>query len=125
MYKGVILIKILQDKTSSVEDILENWTKNSDQYFEMSKISRELVKNAFKNVRMNWMLNNTDEWLKMHKFYDNAIETFKMLYQNRCNLYICTTKDKKFTLKLLEFAGLLGCIHEENIFGDPILKKLC
>jgi len=102
----------LKLKLPSQEELLKKWPQQRDFLLDLFEVSFESVHSTFNQVRENWILTSEQEWLSKNPLYsgipESIIESVKA-FGNK--VYVATTKEKKFCLKLLRANG----IHEEIV----------
>ena len=86
----------------SEADILDNFQSIAQQIVESSGLEKQAVVNELDGVRDDWIKNNLDDWLALHRFYPGVIEQLKRIVKFDIELYIITTKEGRFVQQLLQ-----------------------
>jgi len=125
-YEAIIIMWLIIKKLP--ETNLEEMSKklNSAFYEETMKefnIAKQILVETFAQIRDHWIQSDENSWLQLHRMYEGVPEFLKKSMENSDNhLVIITTKQKRFTQKLLEYAGVT--FLEENIYGLEAGPKL-
>jgi len=67
--------------------------------------SREVLIAEFGAARDEWLRTSPDDWLARHRFFPGVVERLRYVLPST-PVFILTTKQKRFTLALLQHAGL-------------------
>ena len=86
-------------------DILHDWQAIARQITESEGLEKQAVAQKLDGVRDNWITNDLEGWLGLHRFYPGVIERLKQIV-NTVRLYIVTTKEGRFVQKLLQQQGI-------------------
>lgn len=73
-------------------------------------------------ARAEWMTTDMAGWLAAHRFYSGVPAALREFQRREYRLVILTTKEKRFTKPLLDYADI--AIPEEDIFGLREGKKI-
>jgi len=109
-YEAIIIMWLIIKKLP--ETNLEEMSKklNSAFYEETMKefnIAKQILVETFAQIRDHWIQSDENSWLQLHQMYEGVPEFLKKRMENSDNhLVILTTKQKRFTQKLLEYAGV-------------------
>eukprot|EP00924_Labyrinthula_sp_SR-Ha-C_P000377 maker-scaffold_25-snap-gene-5.55-mRNA-1 protein AED:0.00 eAED:0.00 QI:283/1/1/1/1/1/2/124/550 len=140
MYKLLLKREEMLDETleqvsfAARKDLEENYEELDllrEEFISKSGKSLEEIKNIFTQVREDWIIEDLEGWLDLHGFFQPSVDAVKKLLINektRERVYVITTKQKQFALRLLESAGL--DFPEERVFGlgsgpkHEVMKKL-
>ncbi|MEB3227832.1 MAG: hypothetical protein VKJ27_05560 [Synechocystis sp.] len=100
------------------EDIQHNWPAIAKELQEQEGIGKAQLGPALDQVRDNWIHQNLDQWLGLHRFYPGILEQLKhwLASSNPQFLYIVTTKEGRFVKQLLQGQGV-------NFPADHIIGK--
>jgi len=77
-----------------------------------------LLAKTLDQVRDEWINQDLDGWLNLHRFYHGVIERLKSLLSSSTLLYVVTTKESRFVQKLLADQGLE--LNRESIIGKEV-----
>jgi len=105
------------------ENILENWLKirdNALKVIELQGIKIERIIKVLDAVRDKQIQTNLDKWLNLQNFYDGVSSQLKYLINQGIKIYIITTKEGKFTRKLLEKEGIF--LLDRAILGKEVKR---
>jgi hypothetical protein len=86
-----------------------------EQVFTSISLNRTMLVNLFDKVRSDWIKVNPGTWFEWHKLYpctNDIIDVGKNYYKD---IYIISTKQKKFITRLLYFFGI--GFNPNNIYG--------
>ena len=109
-----VLIKALLEGYEE-DKILQQWHDISQKILRQSDFSAQEIAFSLDTQRDEWIANDLDGWLSMHKFYPGVIERIKNIYNTQTALYIVTTKEGRFVKQLLNKADF--DLPREAIFG--------
>jgi phosphoglycolate phosphatase-like HAD superfamily hydrolase len=105
------------------ENILNNWQNIKEKavkILDLEGIKIVSLSQTLDSVRQRQINNNLESWLNLHSFYDGIIAKLKNLIKQDIKLYIITTKEGKFTRKLLEKEGIF--LSENAIIGKEVKR---
>lgn len=105
------------------ENILNNWQNIKEKaikILDLEGIKIVSLSQTLDSVRQRQINNNLESWLSLHCFYDGIIAKLKDLIKQNIKLYIITTKESKFTKKLLEKEGIF--LPENAIMGKEVKR---
>jgi phosphoglycolate phosphatase-like HAD superfamily hydrolase len=100
------------------ENILSNWTAILKNLLESDQLDKSLIIQNFDKVRDEWITQDLESWLALHRFYPGVIERLQEIVNSSTKLYIISTKESRFTQTLLAERGVL--INPEHIFGKEV-----
>jgi len=107
-----LLIMALLSGVSEAE-ILERWRPGA-LLDELGRPRREVAA-ALDTVRDEWIAADETDWLDQHRFYPGTIERLRRLADGPTRVVVITTKEGRFTRKLLSRHGVdLGVA---NVYG--------
>ena len=96
--------------------ILHDWKGISLKLLESEGLEKSHVVQKLDGVRDNWIENDLDGWLSLHRFYPGIIERLQQVIDSSTELYIVTTKEGRFVKRLLQQQGI-------DLSGDRIIGK--
>ena len=99
----------------SPEEILTTWYSIRDEIVEKEQLDKKICSQALDNVRDNWIQNDLDGWLKLHRFYPGVLDKLKQIVSLDLQFYIVTTKEGRFVKQLLQQQGIE--LNETQIIG--------
>jgi phosphoglycolate phosphatase-like HAD superfamily hydrolase len=105
------------------ENILKHWhkiKKKAIKILDLKNIKTADISQKLDLVRQKQINHNLENWLDLHCFYDGMITKLKHLMNQGIKLYIITTKEGKFTRKLLEKEGIF--LSENAIMGKEVKR---
>ncbi len=104
LVRGISAENIYREWGNIVKQILE------EENLQGAKIGANLDKN-----RDEWIGNDLDGWLSLHRFYPGVVEKIKGTMNADIHFYIITTKEGRFVKQLLQQSGV--DFPREAIFG--------
>ncbi len=99
----------------AASEILENWHRVCQEIVTSEEIEPKDVAQKLDRVREEWIKTDLENWLGLHKFYPGVIARLKQIIRSDTRLYIITTKEGRFTRKLLQQQGIE--LLEDGIIG--------
>lgn len=109
-----VLIRALMLEKSD-QEILDNWGKVIEEILTQEKIDKKQVGERLDGLRDEWICDDLDGWLGLHRFYPGVVEKITATLQTNTKLYIITTKEGRFVEQLLQRSGVK--LGKEFIFG--------
>ncbi|MGF1540889.1 MAG: HAD family hydrolase [Pleurocapsa sp.] len=109
-----ILLRALVLGVSATE-ILNDWSAIASKIIIQESLDKKNLARKLDGVRDNWINNNLEEWLGLHRFYPGVIDRLKKLLNSPTELYIVTTKEGRFVRQLLQQQGIE--LAPEKIIG--------
>jgi phosphoglycolate phosphatase-like HAD superfamily hydrolase len=100
------------------ENILDNWPSILKNLLESDQLDKSLIIQNFDKVRDEWITQDLESWLALHRFYPGVIERLKQILNSSTKLYIISTKESRFTQTLLSKKGVL--INPQYILGKEV-----
>ena len=98
------------------EKIVQDWSTVAKEIVESEQLDATDSGKKLDNVRDEWITNDLDSWLSLHRFYPGVIERLQgILPDNSTELFIVTTKEGRFVKQLLQQQGV--SLSEERIIG--------
>ena len=98
------------------EKIVQDWSTVAKEIVESEQLDATDTGKKLDTVRDEWINNDLDSWLSLHRFYPGIIERIqKILLENSTELFIVTTKEGRFVKQLLQQQGVQ--LPEERIIG--------
>ncbi|HEY9652646.1 MAG TPA: HAD family hydrolase [Coleofasciculaceae cyanobacterium] len=103
--------------------ISHDWLAVSQTVIEAEQLNTVDIGKKLDAVRDEWITNDLDSWLSLHRFYPGVIERLQgilttppvSLSQTPTELFIVTTKEGRFVKQLLQQQGIQ--LPEERIIG--------
>jgi phosphoglycolate phosphatase-like HAD superfamily hydrolase len=114
-----ILIKALLDGFTE-ESILQSWITIAEEILEKDNLNSKDIGIKLDKNRDEWIENDLDGWLGLHRFYPGVVEKIKSTLNSKTELYIITTKEARFVQKLLKLAGV--DMAASKIFGKDVKR---
>jgi phosphoglycolate phosphatase-like HAD superfamily hydrolase len=105
------------------DNILKNWhiiKEKAIKILDLEGIKIVSISKKLDLVRQRQISHNLEHWLDLHCFYDGVISKLKQLIKRDIKLYIITTKEGKFTRKILEKAGFF--LPKNAIIGKEVTR---
>lgn len=96
-------------------EILTDWQAIAQKILKSEKLDKLAVVQKLDGVRDNWIQQDLNSWLGLHRFYPGMIESLQKLVDSDVELYIITTKEGRFVQQLLEQQGVN--LATTNIIG--------
>ncbi len=100
------------------EKILNNWPEIVENIFATDQLNKQIIIQKFDTIRDEWITNDLDTWLGLHRFYAGVIERLKQIINSSTKLYIISTKESRFIQRLLKEKEVL--IESQFILGKEI-----
>lgn len=95
----------------SEETILQDWSRISQQILTSDQLEPKTLAKTLDTLRDQWIHNNLEEWLSLHRFYPKVAEKVRQtLAEGKIQVLIITTKEGRFARRLLQ---------QENIEFPP------
>jgi phosphoglycolate phosphatase-like HAD superfamily hydrolase len=95
-----------------------HWSELIKRLLTQENLEPVLLAKTLDQVRDEWINEDLDGWLNLHRFYPGVIERLKSLLSSSTLLYVVTTKEGRFVQKLLADQGLE--LNRESIIGKEI-----
>ena len=87
-------------------EILNSWHLVRDKIVTTEKLNTKLLAKTLDTVRDNWINDDLNEWLVLHRFYPGILEVLNKILSSSSELYIVTTKEGRFVQQLLQQQGI-------------------
>lgn len=97
------------------EKILAQWHVIRDQIIAQENLDKKLLSHTLDSTRDDWINNNLDDWLSLHRFYPGILNKLQQIINSNCHFYIVTTKEGRFVKQLLARQGI--DLPANNIIG--------
>ncbi|NEP63707.1 MAG: HAD hydrolase-like protein [Symploca sp. SIO2G7] len=98
------------------EKISQDWSTVVKEIVESEQLDATGIGKKLDLIRDEWISNDLDSWLSLHRFYPGIIERLhRTLSENSTKLFIVTTKEGRFAKQLLQQQGVQ--LPEERIIG--------
>eukprot|EP00898_Chlorokybus_atmophyticus_P003059 jgi/Chlat1/3754/Chrsp259S03899 len=130
-YENVILVRLLYealcDGKDVVKDILADWPTIKTAAMQRLSLERESLVHLFGSVRDRWISSDIDTWLSANRIYPGVADALRFASSE---VYIVTTKQRRFAIALLERLAGIGDFPEERVYdleAGPkveVLKRL-
>ncbi|MEC4891421.1 MAG: HAD hydrolase-like protein [Oscillatoria sp. PMC 1051.18] len=96
--------------------ISQSWSEVAAEIVAAENLAGAEIGAKLDNVRDNWIKNDLDSWLSLHRFYPGVVEKVQNVISNSTTqLFIITTKEGRFAKQLLQQAGIE--LSPESIIG--------
>lgn len=112
-YEAILIIRLLNNG-ETVEAIMQDYTKKTQQVMNESKLSIDQLKKLYGETRDQWIKENMEQWVEMNPLFPGIAKKLQKLTQEGI-WYVVTTKQERFVKKILQ-ANQIN-IADENIFG--------
>lgn len=110
-----LLLRALQQGISD-EKILENWSSIVQDILNQWGLTQETLTQLLDEKRDRWIETNQKDWLAHHQFYPHVISKIQEILSHQSpEIYIITTKEGRFAKILLEQQGII--FPKSHIFG--------
>ncbi len=114
-----VLVKALLEGIAEVE-ILQNWHHIHQKILLQDNLNAKEVSTKLDKLRDEWIANDLESWLSLHRFYPGIIDKLKWTIASTSKLYIISTKEGRFVQQLLHQEGVnLG---SEEILGKEVKR---
>ena len=97
------------------ETILSQWHLIREQIVTQENLDKKLISHTLDSTRDDWINNNLDDWLSLHRFYPGILDKLQQIINSDCYFYIVTTKEGRFVKQLLKKQGIE--LAANNIIG--------
>ncbi len=114
-----VLLRAIVLNIAEVE-IFQNWSDLSLEILRSSDLDKNSVSKQLDLVRDNWIATNLDEWLDLHQLYPNMNAKLQAILSSQVDLYIVTTKTKRFVVELLQKYHIT--LPKGRIFGKEVQR---
>lgn len=116
-WEMILLLKALVLTVPEAE-MRNHWPELIKKLLVQESLEPILLAKTLDQVRDEWINQDLDAWLNLHRFYPGVIEKLKSLLSSSTLLYIVTTKEGRFVQKLLADQGLE--LDRASIIGKEI-----
>ncbi|MEM8674389.1 MAG: HAD family hydrolase [Cyanobacteria bacterium P01_G01_bin.67] len=100
----ILLRALVLGKTEA--EILADFQAIALQIVESEKLEPKTVVQQLDGARDNWINQDLDSWLKLHRVYPGVIEHLQQILDAGVTVYIVTTKEGRFAKRLLQQEGI-------------------
>lgn len=124
-FEAIVIMHRLVVGRELAEDMVNSPTALHDMERALDAMpwSKQQLMDLFKRERDLWIERDEEGWLASNSFYSPALDALKQLWtENKCSVYVITTKHRTFARKLLERAGVVD-FPEDRLFGLGSGKK--
>jgi phosphoglycolate phosphatase-like HAD superfamily hydrolase len=90
----------------SMKTILRDWSVVRDDIVFNNDLDPQAVAKIVDGVRDRAIQTNLDAWLSLHSFYPGVIPRLETLLASNTDVYIVTTKERRFVQQLLQQQGI-------------------
>lgn len=109
-----VLIRALLTGISE-ERILQDWLAIAHQILQENNLKAAEVGERLDRNRDEWIANDLEGWLSLHRFYPGVVERLQQLLADSVKVAIVTTKEGRFVRQLLQQEGV--AMPENWIWG--------
>merc|ERR1719198_1222535 len=88
------------------DTILKDWDTMRDQTLGMWGLDKATMIEEFGAVRDKWISTNKEQWLKINQPYPSVPDVVDAMQQSEAEVFIITTKQRRFVNLLMEDFGL-------------------
>jgi phosphoglycolate phosphatase-like HAD superfamily hydrolase len=99
----------------SEEQIWQEWGAIAQRLLQESDLTAVDIGKKLDKVRDDWIIEDLDGWLSLHRFYPGVVERLRSLVESPVQLTIITTKEGRFVSQLLQRQGVQ--LSEQSIIG--------
>lgn len=97
------------------EMVLSDWESMREERVQKWKLDRKRMIQEYGEVRDKWMSQDMESWLRLNQPYEGVPDCLDGMLQGGAEVFIITTKQRRFCQALLEDFGLE--LPQERIFG--------
>jgi len=97
------------------EQIWQEWGVIAQRLLQESDLTAVDVGKKLDKVRDDWIIEDLEGWLSLHRFYPGVVERLRSLVGSPVQLMIVTTKEGRFVSQLLQRQGVQ--LSEQLIIG--------
>ncbi len=101
-YQSIALMKLISENYTETF-IKQQFHFMMEQVFTSISLNKKALINLFEKIRYDWMKVNPENWLSWHKLYSCSKDIIKAGKDYYKEVYIVSTKHKKFIEKILNF----------------------
>ena len=113
-YQSIALMKLISENYTETF-IKKEFPFMMEQIFTSASLNRKALINLFNKVRKDWSEINPENWLSWHKLYPCSKDIIEIGQTYYKEVYIVSTKHKKFIKQLLDFFKI--DFNADNIYG--------
>jgi phosphoglycolate phosphatase-like HAD superfamily hydrolase len=133
-YQAIALLRLVEEEFTAPLSQLSTVTpvsfaESAERIFAATGLGRADLVRLFGDARDQWIAADPEGWLARHEFYPGVAEALNAAAARGCPLFVLTTKQHRFTERLLQNAGV--GLPADRIFGletgrpkEEILKGL-
>lgn len=114
-----VLIRVLLLGISESK-ILHDWSTVLHQCVDAENLQPTDVGQRVDQIRDEWITQDLESWLALHRFYPGVIERFQRILETPTQVFIVTTKEGRFAKQLLQQQGIK--LSEDRIIGKEIKR---
>jgi len=92
--------------------ILTAWHSVRDRIKEQENLDPKFCVQCLDQVRDDWIKNDLDGWLSLHRFYPGVIAKLNEIIASDLQFFIVTTKEGRFVKQLLKQQGIELADHQ-------------
>ena len=100
-----VLIQVLVQGVSD-QQVIEQWPEMALPYLAEARLSKTQSVQALDGVRDQWIKDDLQSWLDLHRFYPGMIDRIGELLGSDLPIYIVCPKEGRFIKALLGKSGL-------------------
>ena len=130
-FENVLLARFLFESgqassTSAEEQVLTSWRQMRDELPAKYGTDKEMLISIFDKTRDDWIAQDTNEWVAANRLFPGVSDALNF---SEKDVYVVTTKQKRFCRLLLESNGI-NSVPEDRIYGlgsgskISVLKKI-
>jgi phosphoglycolate phosphatase-like HAD superfamily hydrolase len=116
-WEMIILLRALVLGITEAE-MINHWQKVIQSLLIRENLEPMLLSQQLDGVRDEWIAQDLNSWLNLHRFYPGVIARLKQLLNSSISLYIVTTKEGRFVQKLFADQGVK--LDGEKIIGKEV-----
>lgn len=114
-----VLIQVLVQGVND-QQVIEQWPEMALPYLAEAGLTKEQSVQALDGVRDQWIKEDLQSWLDLHRFYPGMIDRVGELLASDLPVYIVSTKEGRFIKALLGKSGL--DFPAERIMGKEVKR---
>ena len=113
-YESIILAELIL-RDCPLAKIRTHFRASRKRIMDDYGLNRKEMIMLFGNIRDQWINDDCSGWLDAHVFYPGVVNSLHNFLKSGCCIFIITTKEKRFAIKLLKSQGI--DLPQNNVFG--------
>lgn len=127
-WENVVIARALHEAGESSCDALATsftvptgWDERRDTWVTSWGVDKDALVEAFAGARDKWISEDREGWIRTNRFYPGVIAALKF---SAADIYIVTTKQRRFVDLLLEGHGIAHLVPGERIYAYGCGSKI-